>query len=159
MKGQDYILKALLDSDMYSFNVDHYLTEEGQELNVASVEKVKEKANVVSLNRVTWHQRFGHANDLPDVEEINKGTVNDCDTCAIGKSKRKKFPVRKMSKNPLDVVYSDVCQLKPTSMGGGNYFVTFTDDCTRYSFVKVIKNKSDVFEVFINSLRREQKLT
>jgi len=34
------------------------------------------------------------------------------------------------------------------SLGGNKYIVTFTDDYSRFSYVYMLKNKSDVFEKF-----------
>ena len=34
------------------------------------------------------------------------------------------------------------------SLGGGEYFLTFTDDKSRYTWVYVLKSKDQVFEVF-----------
>ncbi len=53
------------------------------------------------------------------------------------------------SKNPLDLVHSDVCgKIGEKSMGGAEYFLTFVDDKTRYVWVYPLKKKSDVFEKF-----------
>ena len=38
--------------------------------------------------------------------------------------------------------------MEAKSLGGKEYFITFIDDKTKYCWVYVIKNKSDVFEKF-----------
>ena len=50
---------------------------------------------------------------------------------------------------PLDLVYTDVCgRLRVSARGGYNYFITFTDDYTRFRWAFLIKHKSKVFEMF-----------
>ena len=68
-----------------------------------------------------------------------------------GKHKRSQFPPHseRMTSEPLELIHSDVCgKLSTKSLGGAEYFVTLTDDKTRYVCVYVIKKKSDVFRVF-----------
>ena len=49
----------------------------------------------------------------------------------------------------LELVYFDVCvQLSQHARGGYEYFVTFTDDYSRYGFVYLLKHKSETFNVF-----------
>ena len=46
-------------------------------------------------------------------------------------------------------VHSDVCgPLSSTARGGFQYFITFTDDFNRYSYVYLMKHKSESFEKF-----------
>ena len=50
---------------------------------------------------------------------------------------------------PLELVHSDVCgKMNSPSLGGGEYFLTFIDDCTHYTWVYVLKHKSEVFKWF-----------
>ena len=49
----------------------------------------------------------------------------------------------------LGLVHSDVYgPISVSARGGFSYFVTFTDDHSRYGYVFLIKNKSEVFEKF-----------
>ena len=74
-----------------------------------------------------------------------------CEPCLKGKLQRNQFPAhseRKTSK-PLELIHSDVCgKISSKSLSGAEYFVTFTDDKTRYIWVYPIKRKSDVFQKF-----------
>jgi hypothetical protein len=74
-----------------------------------------------------------------------------CESCVYGKSHRLPFPKKSSSRanGILDSVHSDVCGPMPVeSMGGSRYFMTLTDDHSRWSDVLSIKNKSDVFSCF-----------
>ena len=49
----------------------------------------------------------------------------------------------------FDIIYTDVC--KPMSIkarGGYRYFLTFTDDLSRYGYIYLMKHKSETFEKF-----------
>ncbi|GJR85347.1 retrotransposon protein, putative, ty1-copia subclass [Tanacetum coccineum] len=49
----------------------------------------------------------------------------------------------------LDLVHTDVCgPFQSATKDGKRYYVTFTDDFSRYGYVYLIKHKSDNFEVF-----------
>ena len=47
-------------------------------------------------------------------------------------------------------MHSDVCgKINTKSYGGAEYFLTFTDDKTRYAWVYPLKQKSEVFSRFL----------
>ena len=49
----------------------------------------------------------------------------------------------------MDIIHSDVCgPFRYITRHGERYFVTFTDDFSRYGYVYLIKHKSEIFEVF-----------
>ena len=49
----------------------------------------------------------------------------------------------------LDLVHTDVCgPFRSATRDGKRYYVTFTDDFSRYGYVYLIKHKSETFEVF-----------
>ncbi|GKF83930.1 retrotransposon protein, putative, ty1-copia subclass [Tanacetum coccineum] len=52
-------------------------------------------------------------------------------------------------KDGKKTLHTDVCgPFKITSRQGANYFVTFTDDFSRYGYVYLLKHKHEVFETF-----------
>ncbi|GJW66094.1 retrotransposon protein, putative, ty1-copia subclass [Tanacetum coccineum] len=67
----------------------------------------------------------------------------------------------------LNLVHTDVCgPFRSATKDGKRYYVTFTDDFSRYGYVYLIKHKLDTFEVFKryqneveNQLGRKIKLT
>nr|GFA20905.1 hypothetical protein [Tanacetum cinerariifolium] len=53
------------------------------------------------------------------------------------------------AKDLLGLIHNDVCGLfKIMSRQGASYFVTFTDDFSRYGYVYLLKHKHEVFETF-----------
>ncbi|GKF39636.1 retrotransposon protein, putative, ty1-copia subclass [Tanacetum coccineum] len=63
---------------------------------------------------------------------------------------RKPFPYQvERAKDLLGLIYTDVCgPFRTVSREGVNYFITFTDDFSRYGFVYLMKHKHEVFETF-----------
>jgi histone deacetylase 1/2 len=53
-----------------------------------------------------------------------------------------------VSQAPLDLIFSDVWGPTPTSIGRHTYYVSFIDDYSKYTWIYLIKKKSDVFQVF-----------
>ena len=53
------------------------------------------------------------------------------------------------AKDLLGLVHSDVCgPLSSNTRGGFQYFITFTDDFSRYGYLYLMKHKSESFEKF-----------
>ena len=119
---------------------------------------------VVKESTSLWHQRFGHLNDTDLMMLKSKDLVNGlnlqgsgkevgvCEGCVMGKSKRFSFPKQSESKTtkPLQLIHSDVCgPMHVPSVGGSRYFVTFTDDYSRYGTVYMLKTKDQVYNTFV----------
>ncbi|EEE57553.1 hypothetical protein OsJ_07890 [Oryza sativa Japonica Group] len=114
----------------------------------------------IKLSPSQWHCRLGHPssvivqqvlshNNLPCVSESNKHSV--CDACQKGKSHQ--LPYSKSlsrSSAPLELIHSDVWGPAPTSVGKNNYYVSFVDDFSKFSWIYLLKHKSDVFQCFHN---------
>ena len=109
-----------------------------------------------------WHRRFGHLNNaglrqlakskmVKGLDVECKQGLDFCECCVQGKSHQLPFQhsTTGRAERPLDLVHSDVCgRIGATSLGGGEYFVTFLDDCTRYVWVYIVKRKGEVLQKF-----------
>ncbi|GKB23755.1 retrovirus-related pol polyprotein from transposon TNT 1-94 [Tanacetum coccineum] len=72
-----------------------------------------------------------------------------CEICVQEKMKRKPFPKVDRQSRILELVHSDICKLNGQLTRGGNrYFITFIDDCSRYTYVYLLKSKDQAFETF-----------
>lgn len=125
-------------------------------------QKVTAHCSNVCSDEVLWHRRFCHLGMNNVRKLISKDLVKGidceitkdsfvCENCCDGKNHRVPFPTGKGNREHkiLDLIHSDLCgKLNPGSLGGGNYFVTFIDDASRYTWVYILKNKSDVFNAF-----------
>ena len=49
----------------------------------------------------------------------------------------------------LELIHGDVCgPMSTTARGGYQYFVTFTDDFSRYGYIYLMRHKFETFEKF-----------
>jgi histone deacetylase 1/2 len=53
-----------------------------------------------------------------------------------------------VSNKPLDLVFSDVWGPAPTSVGQNNYYVSFIDDFSKFTWLYFLQHKSEVFQRF-----------
>jgi len=73
-----------------------------------------------------------------------------CDICEYAKHTRVSFPIRnKRSSSPFYLIHSDIWGPSTVpNVSGSRWFVSFIDDCTRVSWVFLLKNKSNVSNFF-----------
>ena len=73
-----------------------------------------------------------------------------CESCITGKLPKSPFlGIRERAKGILELIRSDVCGLMPIQARGGSfYFITFTDDFSRFGWVYLMRYKSEAFEKF-----------
>ena len=74
-----------------------------------------------------------------------------CDACCSSKSHKQPFRISlRKSTRPLELVHSDVWGPAPlASHFGFQYYVIFVDNFSKYTWLFPIKNKSYVFNIFI----------
>ena len=107
-----------------------------------------------------WHNRLGHPsfsivyqilskNKLAFVDEHDRETI--CDSCQRAKSHQLPYPVStSISVKPLELIFLDVWGHAPISVGKHAYYVSFNDDYSKYTWIYLLKKRSDVFQVFLN---------
>ena len=105
-----------------------------------------------------WHCRLGHINEKRIaklhkdgyLEEFDFESYEECEPCLIGKMTKAPFTGQgERATERLGLVHSDVCgPMRTMARGGFYYFITFTDDFSRYGYVYLLKNKSDSFDKF-----------
>ena len=73
-----------------------------------------------------------------------------CETCVEAKLTGLSFQSVERHIEPLDLIHSDICDLKLVQTRGGNkYFITFFDDRTKYYYVYLLKSKDEAIEKFV----------
>ena len=86
-------------------------------------------------------------NSLPCLAESNKEYVYDA--CQQAKSYQLRYPrSSSVSSHPLELIFSDVWGPAPSSVGGNKYHVSFIDNYSKFTWVYLLKFKSDVFQRF-----------
>ncbi|KAJ9544958.1 LOW QUALITY PROTEIN: hypothetical protein OSB04_024665 [Centaurea solstitialis] len=105
-----------------------------------------------------WHCRLGHINKKR-VELLLKGGLlgnfdykpfDNCESCLSGKMTKQPFNnENERATDLLEIIHTDVCgPFSHVARGGYRYFVTFTDDFSRYGYVYLMRHKSETFEKF-----------
>jgi hypothetical protein len=78
-----------------------------------------------------------------------------CDACQQVKSHQLPYPISSSSsKAPLELIFSDVWGPACTSIGNYKYYVSFIDDFSRFTWIYLLKHKSEVFQKFHNLVER-----
>jgi len=74
-----------------------------------------------------------------------------CESCISGKQHRSPIDSsERQTEDLLELVNSNVCgKISDKSIGGAQYFLTFTDDKSRHTWVYIIKTKDQVFQCFL----------
>ncbi|GJX27978.1 zinc finger, CCHC-type containing protein [Tanacetum coccineum] len=127
--------------------------------NESSIYTVSNKRAKLDLDSaLLWHCRLGHISKKRIEKLQHDGLLNStdlrafekCVPCMSGKMARKPYTHQvERAKDLLGLIHTDVCgPFKIMSRQGANYFVTFTDDFSRYGYVYLLKHKHEVFETF-----------
>ena len=103
-----------------------------------------------------WHRRLGHASFgymkklFPNLFANFDVSSFKCEVCELAKSHRTSFPlILNKSPIPFMIIHSDVWDpSKFATLDGSLWFVTFIDDCTRMTWVCLMKSKSEVNLLF-----------
>jgi len=74
--------------------------------------------------------------------DIDNNPESVCDSCQMAKSHQLPYSTsHNVSSSPFDLVYSDVWGPAPTSVGRHNYYVSFIDDHSKYTWIYLLKKK------------------
>jgi hypothetical protein len=105
-----------------------------------------------------WHARLGHPNSRLLAKVLSQSNLpssssklSPCSSCCLGKLSRVPLvSVEHRSSTPFEIVYSDVWGPAPVlSTLGYRYMLLFVDDFTRFSWIYLIKQKTDVYPMFL----------
>ena len=120
---------------------------------VLSISK-KRKADDSNL----WHYRLSHINSKRLdklakeglIDSFNLESLDTCEACLKGKMAKAPFPGKgQRAKELLELIHTDVCgPMSHQARGGFSYFITFTNDFSRYGYIYLIKHKSEALEKF-----------
>ncbi|KAK9140345.1 hypothetical protein Scep_010026 [Stephania cephalantha] len=103
-----------------------------------------------------WHLWLGHPT-LHTLQQIMRRNlqlpcsgVEFCSICPLGKHYAIPFSVsNKMRNHVLDLIHTDLWGPSSiTSSDGFNYYISFMDDCTRFTWIYPLKNKSEALKMF-----------
>ncbi|WJZ90328.1 hypothetical protein VitviT2T_009480 [Vitis vinifera] len=139
-----------------------YISDGMWKLNVMTI--IKSNMNKTSTSTYMlessnlWHGRLGHVNydtlrrliNLNHIPTFQINSNHKCETCVEAKLTRSSFQNVERNTEPLDLIHSDISDLKYVQTRGGNkYFITFVDDSTKYRYVYLLKSKDEAIEKFV----------
>jgi transposase InsO family protein len=140
--------------------------------NSGSIAPSSNRDHLVSVDSHLWHRRLGHLNYqyLAQLSKQNVGLPpipapsgsKYCDNCFQGKSTRTKIPktATHRATQILDLIHSDLCGPLPTgSIGHALYYVTFTDDYSRKTWIYFMASKDQMLAKFRIFKSQIEKLT
>ncbi|MBW0483316.1 hypothetical protein O181_023031 [Austropuccinia psidii MF-1] len=140
--------------------MDGYVKENMFHLNL-SLTKVHQSF-LSKISECTLHNRAGHPNNVV-LKHMFPQVKNPpfFEACAIGKSHQ--LPYKgKLRKAPYagHTVYSDLSgKISPLTIGGGQYYLKFTNDFSNFKIVYILKNKSETCQAiknYINQIKTTQ---
>lgn len=108
-----------------------------------------------------WHARLGHigASSLKTMirdqlvlglPKLNVET-DPCSSCLLGKQARRPFPsfLSYCAETVLELIHGDLCgPINPPTAGNNRYIFVLIDDCSRYMWSILLKEKHEAFEKF-----------
>lgn len=108
-----------------------------------------------------WHARLGHINLDTMKSMITRELVTGiprmeieskvCGSCLLGKQARHPFPkgTSYRAERILELIHGDLCgPITPSTSGGNRYIFVLIDDCSRYMWIALLKEKSDALSKF-----------
>ncbi|KAK8619616.1 hypothetical protein V6N13_135898 [Hibiscus sabdariffa] len=131
----------------------HILNQENMIFNI-NTKKLKNDSNQTYL----WHCRLGHISERR-ISKLHKDGLLDpfvfeqldvCESCLLGKMTKAPFSGKgERASYLLGLIHSDVCgPMNTQARGGYQYFITFTDDFSRYEYIYLMRHKSEALERF-----------
>jgi histone deacetylase 1/2 len=107
----------------------------------------------------TWHRRLGHPSSFVVQQVLRRNKIDYtpestpyvCDSCQLAKIHQLPYPISiSRSTVPLEQVFSDVWGPAPLSVGKHQYYVSFIDDFSKFTWIYLLKKCSDVYQAFLN---------
>jgi hypothetical protein len=168
-RGTKIIAVAVRSGGLYKIstamdNLNQIMTTLDRSTSTAMTAAVAAIAKDNKNDIVLWHRRLGHLGydnlRLLVTKNMMEGNIEKfsdeeiprsvCESCLGGKQHREvsRTPRRRATET-LEIIHTDLAgPMQTASLGGARYFVTFTDDLSRKTFIYTIGKKSETFEKF-----------
>jgi hypothetical protein len=130
---------------------------DSNETHIYSVNAKRIKLND-DIAAYMWHCRLGHIgvkrmkklHSDRLLESLDYKSFDTCEACLMGKMTRTSFSgSMEWVTDLLKIIHTDVCgPMSVPTRGEYRYFVTFTDELSRYGYIYLMKHKSEMFKKF-----------
>jgi len=91
------------------------------------------------------------------LEPLDLSDIEVCVECIKGKRTNIRKLCAERAKDILELVHTDICSPFPTPWNGQQYFISFTNEYSRYGYLYLIHEKSQSLDVF-KSFKAEVEL-
>lgn len=125
---------------------------------IASIESSKKNHDLSSTAFYQWHNRLRHHahNTVKsimiscNVPPNNKMHYAFCSAYCLGTIHNFPFPLSSNEySSPLQLFHTDLWAPSPTPSSNGNrYYIHFIDECTNFTWVYMLRDKSEAFKTF-----------
>ena len=141
---------AHLSNGLYILNLE-------QPKPIYNIDTKRFKSNDLNLTYF-WHYHLGHANEKRILKLHQDGLIHSfdlesfetCESCLLGKMTKAPFVGHnERASDLLGLIHTDVCgPISSIARGGYQYFITFTNDFSRYGYIYLMRHKFESFEKF-----------
>ena len=137
-------------------------------LNVEMNKNVASSSYIVSSFNV-WHARLCHVNKkliknmsrLGIIPNVRLDDFEKCESCSQAKITKTPYKSIERKSEPPDLIHSDICEFDGAlTRNGKRYFITFIADYSNYTYVYLMRHKSealDIFKVFTTEIENQFK--
>jgi len=153
-----------LSDGLYKLNLDNLYAETLMTLHY----NIGTKRGLVNeCSTYSWHKCLGHISKKM-MERLVKNEIllnldftdlNVCVDCIKGKQTKHTKKGATRSSQLLEIIHTDICgPFDVNSFNKEKYFITFTDDFSRYGHVYLLHDKSqavNALEIYINEVERQ----
>ena len=87
---------------------------------------------------------------MSQIHSFGLESFETCESCLLCKMTKAPFTGHsERASDLLGLIHIDVCgPISSIARGGYQYFITFTDDFSRYGYIYLMRHKSESFEKF-----------
>src|SRR6266511_3419102 len=147
-----YILQVNFDNDAIKSNIT--ITANSAFMNV-SIETLHKRFSHISEKNLQETAKHVHGLKIPKDQHLNQ-----CEYCLMGKQ-HELVNYRKMTgaKKPFELVHTDIAgPFQVSGLKNERYYISFTDDFTRFVWIYSLKFKSEAFDrlvEYFNSINNQ----
>jgi transposase InsO family protein len=163
-KNTSFVGSGILSDGLYRLKLDNQFVETILTLH----HNVGIKRSLTNENSsYLWHKRLGHISRERLLRLVKDGILLNldfsdlgmCVDCIKGKQIKHTRKGATRSVELLEIIHTDICgPFDNQYFGGEKYFITFIDDFSRYGYVYLLHEKSqlvDALEVYITEVERQ----
>ena len=143
--------------DGHTLNENSLLDLDHSDTHIHNIDAKRCKVNNDSATYL-WHCRLGHIG-VKRMKKLHKDGFSEslgyesfdaCEPYLLGKMTKTPFSgTMERATDLLEIIHTDVCgPVSIDARGGYRYFLTFTNDLSRYEYIYLMKHKSETFEKF-----------